>query len=80
MHMNDKEVSYYTHESKKFESKRISNCRPRLHTFFNRLHQNTGDTLANCRIKWGISILLLLRGRPRRAAPVAPAYEYEYSY
>ena len=33
---------------REFESKRISNFRPRLHVSFIILHQNTGDTSANC--------------------------------
>ena len=48
---------------REFESKRISDFRPRLRMIFFRLHQNTGDTSANCRIKWGITILLLSRRR-----------------
>ena len=35
---------------RKFESKRISELRPRLHISFIRRHRNTGDTSANCRI------------------------------
>ena len=31
---------------------------------FIRPHRNTGDTSANCRIKWGVTIVLLSRGRP----------------
>ena len=31
-------------------SKRISDFRPRLHISFSTIHQNTGDTSANCRI------------------------------
>ena len=39
-------------ESKRreLESKRMSDFRPCLHISFIRLHQNTGDTSANCRI------------------------------
>ena len=34
---------------REFDSKRISDFRPRLHISFVRLHQHTGDTSANCR-------------------------------
>ena len=47
-----------------FQSKRISDFRQRLHISFITLHQNTGVTSANCRIKWGVTILLLSSGRP----------------
>ena len=56
-------------------SKRISDFRPGLHKFHQRIHpllwfhctrkhQNTGDTSVNCRIKWVVTILLLSRVRP----------------
>ena len=35
---------------REFESKRISDFRPRLHISFVRPHRNTGDQSANCRI------------------------------
>ena len=63
---------------REFASKRISDFLPRLNISFIRLYQNTGDTSASCRIKWGVRILLLSRGRPylqkhrftlRRASP-----------
>jgi len=37
-------------EVREYESMRISDLRPCLHIRFIRLHQNTGDTSANCRI------------------------------
>ena len=42
-----------------FEIRRIPDFSLRLHTSFIRLHQNTGDTSANCRIKWGVTIIPL---------------------
>ena len=80
MQIYDHEISYCPPESKKCESKRISNSElssARIHTSFIRLHQNAGDTFANGRIQWGVTIFLLSR---KFQNEYSYPYEYEYSY